>query len=124
MPAFGPVTLTTRADAAMARVLRMTNMSVATSAGLHIDRVEDVALATNEAFASILNDGPADGLTCIVESDPGTILVRMVPNRPETPTAPHDKQRDPLTARILEAIADELSYEETAGSVEFRISNP
>jgi hypothetical protein len=124
MPAFGPITMTTKAEHIMARVIRMTTMSIATSAGLHVDKVEDVALATNEAFATATRWGTAETMTCVVEADPGTIKVHMLPIHSENRNGTPDLDPDPLTARILQTITEDLVYEPATGGVSFRVSNP
>lgn len=123
MPAFGPVTMITSADPAMARVLRMTNMAIASSADLAVDRVDDVALATNEAFAAAIANGNVESVKCAVHADSGSVVVRMTPlgvsgSEPITIADPA-----PLTATVLRSVTHDVAFDGTTGVVSFTITN-
>lgn len=123
MPAFGPVTMTTSADAAMARVMRMTNMAIASSADLAVDRVDDVALATNEAFAAAIASRGADRVECAVHAERGSVVVRMTPVRASGSEPRSVAEPAPLTATVLRSVTDDVVFDGATGAVSFTITN-
>jgi len=122
MPEFGPVQITTRPQAVMARVLRMTSMSIASSAGLRVGKVEDIALATNEAFAVALSKPNTSRVTCTVEGEEGSVHVQITPHHGETATLP-SPQVDALANRVLESITSSFNHDRTTGAIRFTITN-
>lgn len=123
MTAYGPVSMVTTSEPAMARVLRMTAMRVASSAELHIDRVEDLALAVSEAFALSTN-GVSSGsaVKCEVEGEPGSVRVRMAATASGNGSV-ESSNANPLSERVLTTITDELTRDPDTGEIRFRVSN-
>lgn len=115
------MTITTPADGSMAAVVRAVVMSAAVSAALTVDRVEDVALAANEAFRSVATGvGPDGSIVCRFQPGAGSIDVSVEPAGDTDADGPVDV--DHLSAMILSAVTD--SYESTSSpGISFTLAN-
>lgn len=117
MVELGTLSITAPANRTMAGLLRTVAMSVAVSATLTVNRVEDTALAVNEAFRSMLAAVPPDSpVACVLEADPGTVRVTIESVGAERVTL------DSLGRAILIALTDDLEVRDGAG-IDFKMSN-
>ena len=107
MPEFGPLQVTTTADPSMSRVLRMLARSLAARAPLGVDRVEDVALATSEAFAVVTSSGYRGPVGFTGRLDGGSICVAIARCDDSSPRIDGDAI-DLLTQRVLHSVTDEV----------------
>lgn len=120
MDGLGPVCASTPADAAYARVLRLLTSHVAASSGLEFDRVEDVALATNEVFGSLLAVPGVEFVECAASCDAHAVEVTMSAH-PAHP-ASGEQWPDELAQRVLHGVTEEVEYSRATGTVRFRIA--
>ena len=104
MAQLGPARVTTTSDPSMARVARMVAMSVAGHSELGVDAVQDVALATSEAFSVVALSGP-EGIAVDVSASDNvvTVVVEATGVRKEG-----GFMIDPLTARVLDAVTTDI----------------
>ena len=122
MPELGPVRTSTTADPAMARVLRMVTIGVAASAGLTVDRVDDVALATTEAFGIVIAAPGTASVECVAEADIGHISVQITSIAGDVREPPSGRWTiDPLADRVLRSVTDQVDYETEPTRVEFSV---
>lgn len=95
-----PVTITGPALPATARVARMALSSLAATNGFNIDEVEDLRLALNELFSTLLAespDGDVEVSISVTSTDDGTLTFK---GRRPGPVPP-DSGPDALQAEIL-----------------------
>lgn len=122
MPELGPVRTSTTADPAMARVLRMVTMGVAASAGLTVDRVDDVALATTEAFGIVIAAPGTASVECVAEADRGRISVQITAIAGGVGEPPSGRWTiDPLADRVLRSVTDQVACGSDPPSVSFAV---
>lgn len=115
MMAPGTVHIETTGDPAMAAMLRTVARSVAADTNLGLDRVEDVALATSEAFALITSGDPQERVIAEITPSHEAVTVSVVnPSEPEVET----ERRDILGARVIHTLSDS-SQIHPGQSVEF-----
>ena len=122
MPELGPVRMSTSADPAMARVLRMVTMGIAASAGFTVDRVDDVALATTEAFSIVIATPGTASVECVAKADMGRVSVQMTSITEaagESSSGPWTI--DPLADRVLRTVTDRVDYEAGPTRVAFAV---
>lgn len=70
------IELTVPANTEAARILRAVSSSVASGIPFGYDRIEDLALAIDEAFAFLIESGP-DIVRCTLSKEPAAIRVMM-----------------------------------------------
>ena len=106
----------------MARVLRMVTMGIAASAGFTVDRVDDVALATTEAFSIVIATPGTASVECVTKADIGRISVQMT-SIAETVGEPSSDPWtiDPLADRVLRSVTDRVDYEADPTRVAFAV---
>lgn len=119
----GPVRATTPGDAAYARVLRLLTSNVAATTGLEFDRVEDVALATNEAFGQLMRLPATESVTCTAASCDGVVEVTMSGSAGGDGPFP-ERWPDALAARVLSGVTDAIEYSPDERSIRFRVGAP
>lgn len=101
----------------MAGMLRAVARSVAADTDLGLDRVEDIALATSEAFALITSGNPGERVIAEITPTPRTVTVSLVnPAEPDVGT----ERRDILGARVIHTLSD-ASQIHPGQSVEFSV---
>lgn len=104
----------------MAAVLRAVAMSVAASSAMTVDRVEDVALAVNEAFRGVVTSvADDDRIECGLEARDGSIDVEVVVSSPSAATS---VELDALGSTILSGVTDRYELSEHSG-ITFLVSN-
>lgn len=115
------IEITTPTDGSMAAVVRAVVMSAGVSAALTVDRVEDVALAANEAFRSVAAGvGPEGSIVCRFQPGAGSIEVSVEPADDVHLDGPI--QVDRLGDMILSGVTD--AYESTPGpGISFTLAN-
>ncbi|MGB9357195.1 MAG: hypothetical protein WCC01_01430 [Acidimicrobiia bacterium] len=122
MPELGPVRTSTPADPAMARVLRMVTMGIAASAGFTVDRVDDVALATTEAFSIVIATPGTASVECVAKAEMGRISVQMTSVAETVGESSSDPWPiDPLADRVLRSVTDQVDYEMGPTRVAFAV---
>ena len=104
----------------MAGMLRAVAMSVASSAQLTVDRVEDTGLAMNEAFRTVVDHAPADtDISCVFESGGGQVQVAIGTQLDGDAVLALDS----LGEMILSGITDELELPADADGLRFVVAN-
>jgi hypothetical protein len=109
------------ADPGMGRVMRMVAMRVASCAGFTVDRVDDVAMATSEAF-TVVSSGGATRADIELSTDPAGGLAVALTSDGSVSTGT-DPAIDPLTDRVLRSVTDDVSYGQDPLTVRFRIDH-
>lgn len=107
------IRLTLPALAPYARVARLAITGLASRNGFTYDEVEDLRIATGEAF-SVLVDGAGDddriAFTCRLRPDVLEVDVARQPPRPIAEVAE-------LSRQILEAVLDRVTIDERQGTI-------
>ncbi len=95
--------------------------SVASGAGLEIDRVEDTVLATGEAFGMLAAFSDANSISCeaVVEGDGIDVAISV---HPHPDAFPDPSWETSLGRRVLAIAADDVEYSPGDAAIRFRIS--
>lgn len=116
----GPIVATIPADRSFWRVLRLLASNVAACSGLGFDKIDDVAMATNEAVCLVAGVPGTTSITCraVGDADSVEITLAAVPSS-AVASAPWP---DELADRVLRAVADDVHFSSADASVRFRIA--
>lgn len=117
----GPVRATTPGDPVYARTLRLLAATVAASAGLEVDRVEDVALATNEAFGQLIRLAGAEAVACTASCAEGSVDITMTATPMSDGGDPPERWPDVLAERVLAGVTDAVEYSTDAATIRFHV---
>lgn len=117
----GPVRASTPAATVYARVLRMLTSNVAATAGLGYDRVDDVALATDEAFGQLLRLPGAEAITCTASCSERSVEVTLSVTRAVDSVDRPARWPDALADRVLAGATDSVEYSSEDGSIRFHV---
>lgn len=99
----------------------MLTTHVAVTAGLDVDRVEDAALASTEAFELLVGLEGLDTIGCTAV--PGTRRLDVsLSARPPVADFPVASLRESLGGRILDGLADTLEFSPQDARITFAIA--
>jgi hypothetical protein len=116
-----PTCLTVPADPGYLRIVRTVASSAAADGALGLEGIENLALAIDEAGAALLRTPGATVLSVTLESGPGGVVVELdVDRSPEEPWPPAGWNGS-LGARVLEAVADEVTLTASDGKRSIRV---
>ena len=107
------IRLTLPALAPYARVARLAITGLASRNGFTSDEVEDLRIATGEAFGVLVTGATDDDqirFTCRLRADALEVDVERLPARPLVDLAE-------LSGQILEAVVDEVTVDRTIGRI-------
>ena len=120
-----PISFTVPADAGYLRIVRAVACSAATVAGLALDRLDDLALALDEASTVLIGTGAGTALegTLVVEPDRVEVTIGAgadLENSPWPPVGWHES----LTATVLDSVAHDVAFAGSGGrrTVRFTVS--
>lgn len=116
----GAIRASIPADPSYSRVVRLLTSNVAACAGLGFDRIEDAAMAANEAFC-LLAEVP--GVRTIACAAAGTdASIEMVLTAVPPSSDPEASWPDELTERVLRAVTEDVEFSQRDARIRFRIA--
>ncbi len=101
----------------------MLTSSIAVSAGLDVNRVEDAALAAGEAFELLAAVDGVESIGCTTVAEGGSVDVALS-THPDLPELPVESWSSSLTGRVLRSLTDDLEYAAPDAAIRFRIDAP
>lgn len=110
MEHLGPVRARTPLHPSFGRVMRLLTTSIASSIGMTFDRVEDVALATNEAFGLLVRSPGADAVHCVVSPADRAVTVTLSAESTSISSCNGEAWEDELAIRVLRGVSEEVEY--------------
>ena len=105
-----PISVTVPSEARHVRILRTIGCSAASAAGFGLDRIEDLALAIDEASAALLRSAPGPHLQGTLVVDEGRVGVTIGTEGDGEGAWPPDGWDGTLGARVLAALADDVTF--------------
>lgn len=118
----GPVVASAPAHPEFARTIRLLVANVAASAGLPYDRVDDAALAANEAFGLLIRPHGATTVECEATCGDHWIDVALR-SAGSTVTGPGSEPwPDDLAGRVLAGTTDDVEYRPDEPAIRFRLT--
>lgn len=123
----GPVELSVAADAGMMLVIRLTTAGVVARAGLTIDAMDSLKIATEEACNCLIGqENPPERITLrFLCEDDRTLVIRAIAGDSEAGEGGMDETELEIVRCILAALADEVSFDMRCGrihAIELRVA--
>lgn len=123
----GPVELSVAADAGMMLVIRLTTAGVVARAGLSVDAMDSLKIATEEACNCLIGQkNPPERIALrFLQEDGRTLVIRAIAGDSEAGEGGVDETEMEIVRCILEALADEVSFDVRGGrihAVELRVA--
>lgn len=119
-----PIRVAIPAEARYVRIVRMVASASAASVGLGLDRLDDLALAIDEACGALLHVPGTSSLQCSISAVGPGIRVRVDGRDAVAPTWPPPDWQDSLEAIVLFSVAEDVtaSTEEGVPAIAFDMS--
>ncbi len=116
-----PTCLTVPADPGYLRIVRTVASSAAAGGALGLEGLENLALAIDEAGTALLRTPGATALSVTLESGPGGIVVELDVDRSPKEPWPPTGWSGSLGARVLDAVADDVTLTASDGKRSIRL---
>lgn len=97
------------ADPSSGRILRSVGRSAGSNANFGYDRVEDLSLAIDEAFAALLEQDPVS-VSCSLSHDDAAVRVSLTANEPRADGAASTWEGS-LHRVVLESVATDVTLD-------------
>lgn len=117
-----PVRVAVPPTAGYVRIVRVVASASAAKAGLDINKLDDLALAIDEACGALLEVDGTTSLECTVDSGAGGIEVLIVGNNSQQPSWPPAGWLDSLAGIVLESITSHVEPYTHAGAPAIRFA--
>ena len=121
------ISLTVPADTSMMLVIRLTTAGVVARAGLTIDAMDSLKIATEEACNCLIGqENPPERITLrFLCEDDRTLVIRAIAGDSEAGEGGMDETELEIVRCILAALADEVSFDMRRGrihAIELRVA--
>ena len=113
-----PVELSVAADTGMMLVVRLTTAGVVARAGLTVDVMDNLKMATEEACSCLIGqENPPERIALRFESVDGALVIRVCSGDCQQPQGGIDEAELDVVRCILEALADEVAFDVREGKI-------
>lgn len=107
-----PVELSVAADAGMMLVIRLTTAGVVARAGLTIDAMDSLKMATEEACNCLIGQkNPPERIALRFSCEDDALVIRAIAGTSEEPQGGFDETEMEIVRCILAALADEVTFD-------------
>ena len=113
-----PVELSVAADTGMMLVVRLTTAGVVARAGLTVDVMDNLKMATEEACSCLIGqENPPERIALRFESVDGALVIRVCSGDCQHTQGGIDEAELDVVRCILEALADEAAFDVREGKI-------